>query len=243
MYAIFIKEINTFLSSLIGYVVIAVFLLINGLFLWVFPLDFNILNFSYAGLDSLFVLAPFVFLFIIPAISMRLFSEEKRTGTIELLTTKPLTEIQIILGKYFATIILLIFILIPTLIYYYTVYSLGLPKGNIDTGGTWGSYIGLLFLGSAFVSIGIFISSITNSQIISFILSVFLCGFCFFAFDFIYEFKFFGSFDLFIKSLGINEHYMSMSRGVIDTRDLIYFISFISFFLILTKISIEKRKW
>ena len=243
MYAIFIKELNNFLSSLIGYIVIAVFLLINGLFLWVFPLDFNILDFGYASLDSLFVFAPFVFLFLIPAISMRSFSEEKRTGTIELLMTKPLTEFQIIGGKYLAAIVLLVFTLIPTFFYYYTVYSLGFPKGNLDVGGTWGSYIGLLFLGSAFAAIGLFVSSLTNNQIVSFIVSVFLCGFCYFGFDFIYEFRFLGSFDLFVKSLGINEHYVSMSRGVIDTRDVLYFLSFILIFLLLTKISLEKRKW
>lgn len=243
MYAIFIKELNSFLSSLIGYIVIAVFLLINGLFLWVFPLDFNILDYGYASLDSLFVLAPFVFLFLIPAISMRSFSEERRTGTIELLMTKPLTEFQIISGKYLASIVLLLFTLIPTFFYYYTVHQLGFPRGNLDVGGTWGSYLGLLFLGSAFAAIGIFISSLTNSQIVSFIVSVFLCGFMYFGFDFIYEFRFLGSFDLFVKSLGINEHYISMSRGVIDTRDVLYFISFILVFLLLTKISLERRKW
>jgi ABC-2 type transport system permease protein len=174
---------------------------------------------------------------------MRSFSEEKRTGTIELLMTKPLTELQIITGKYLATIVLLLFTLIPTFFYYYTVHTLGFPAGNLDSGGIWGSYIGLLFLGSAFSAIGLFVSSLTNSQIVAFIISVFLCGFCYFGFDFIYEFRFFGSFDLFIKSLGINEHYVSMSRGVIDTRDILYFLSFILIFLLLTKISLERRKW
>jgi len=243
MFAIFIKELNNFLSSLIGYIVIAVFLLINGLFLWVFKLDFNILDFGYASLDSLFILAPFVFLFLIPAISMKSFSEEKRTGTIELLMTKPLTEMQIIGGKYLATVVLLVFTLIPTFVYYYTVHQLGFPVGNLDVGGTWGSYIGLLFLGSAFAAVGLFVSSLSNSQIVAFIVTVFVCGFCYFGFDFIYEFKFLGPFDLFVKSLGINEHYISMSRGVIDTRDVIYFLSFIVIFLLLTKISLERRKW
>jgi ABC-2 type transport system permease protein len=243
MYAIFHKELHSFFSSLIGYVVIAIFLLINGLFLWIFPLEFNILEFGYASLESLFMLAPFVFLFLIPAITMKSFSEEKRTGTIELLMTKPLTEMQIIAGKYFATIVLLVFSLIPTFIYYYTVYSLGFPKGNLDVGATWGAYIGLMFLGAAFASIGLFVSSITNSQIIAFIISVFLCLFIYIGFDFIYEKSIFVSIDLFIKSLGINEHYVSMSRGVIDTRDVLYFISLILIFLLMTKISLEKRKW
>lgn len=243
MYAIFIKEIKSFFSSLLGYIVVAVFLLINWLFLWIFPLEFNIFRYGYATLDSLFILAPFVFLFIIPAITMRSFSEEKRTGTFELLMTKPLSELQIILGKYLATVVLIIFALIPTLFYYYTISSLSYPPGNVDVGGTWGSYIGLLFLGCAFASVGLFVSANTHSQVVSFIVSVFLCSFLYFGFDFIYEFKFFGSFDLFIKSLGINEHYVSMSRGVIDTRDVLYFLSFISFFLLSTKISLEKRKW
>ncbi len=242
MGAILVKELNSFLSSLIGYIVISVFLLINGLFLWVFPLDFNILDFGYASLDSLFVLAPFVFLFLVPAITMRSFSEEKRTGTIELLMTKPLTEAQVIGGKYLAVVILILFTLLPTLLYYFSVYSLGFPKGNLDAGGTWGSYIGLFFLGSAFAAIGVFISSLTNNQIVSFIVSVFVSGFCYFGFDFIYEFRFLGSFGLFVKSLGINEHYISMSRGVIDSRDVLYFISFILVFLLFTKMSLDKRK-
>lgn len=243
MYSIFKKEINNFLGSLIGYIVISVFLLINGLFIWVFPLEFNVLQFGFASIDGLFMLAPFVFLFLIPAISMRSFSEEKRTGTIELLMTKPLTEMQIILGKYFANLVLIAFSLLPTLFYYYSVYQLGFPVGNIDSGGTWGSYIGLMFLGAAFASIGIFVSSLTNSQITAFIVTVFLSGFLYIGFDFIYQFGFFGSFDLFIKSLGINEHYVSMSRGVIDTRDVLYFISLIAVFLLMTKISLERRKW
>lgn len=243
MIAIFLKELNSFLSSLIGYIVIAVFLLINGMFLWVFPLEFNILDYGYAGLDNLFVLAPLVFLILVPAICMRSFSEENRTRTIEFLMTKPLTEMQIIGGKYLASLVLIILSLLPTLFYYYTIYMLGTPKGNLDVGGTWGAYMGLLFLGSAFAAISLFVSSLTNSQVISFIVSVFICLFLYIGFEFIYEFNIFGNFDLFIKSLGINEHYISMSRGVIDTRDVLYFISIIMFFLLLTKISLERRKW
>ena len=237
------KEFNAFLSSLIGYVVITVFLLVNGLFLWVFASDFNIPDFGYASLEGLFMLSPFVFLFLIPAITMRSFAEETRSGTIELLLTNPLTDLHIILAKYFASLALVIFSVLPTLIYFFSVYQLGLPKGNIDAGGTWGSYIGLFFLGASFVSIGLFSSSVTNNQIISFILSVFLCMFFYIGFDFIYSLDLFGSADLFVKSLGINAHYTSMSRGVIDTRDLIYFISLVAFFILMTKISLESRKW
>jgi ABC-2 type transport system permease protein len=243
MFVLLAKEINTFLSSLIGYIVVTVFLLINGLFLWVFPIEFNILDYGYAGISGLFILAPFVFLFLIPAITMRSFSDEKRTGTIELLLTKPISDMRIILAKYLAGVILVLFSLLPTLVYFVSVYRYGLPVGNIDAGGTWGSYIGLLFLGAGFVAIGLFCSSVTNNQIVSFILAVFLCGFFYIGFDFIHSFAMFGRFDLFIEQLGINAHYVSMSRGVIDTRDVLYFLSLIAIFLLLTKISLEKRKW
>ena len=237
------KEIGSFLSSLIGYIVITVFLLINGLFLWVFQGDFNIFDFGYANLDGLFMIAPFVFLFLIPAITMRLFAEEKRTGTMEMILTKPLTEFEIVMAKYLSGLILVIFSLLPTLVYFFSVYQLGFPKGNLDMGGMWGSYIGLLFLGASFVAIGMFASTLTDNQIISFIIAVFLCGFLYMGFDFIYSFDLFGKIDLLIKSLGINDHYKSMSRGVLDTRDMIYFLGIISFFILLSKFMIERRKW
>ena len=243
MIALLKKEIANFFSSIIGYLVIIVFLLITGLFLWVFPVEFNILNFGFAQMDGLFIIAPFVFLFLIPAITMRSFADEKRTGTIEMLLTKPLSDMKIVMAKFWAAFILLIISLLPTLTYYFSVYQLGFPQGNIDTGGTIGSYIGLLFLGGAFIAIGLFTSSITTNQIISFILAVFISGFIYTGFDFIYNLGWFGNFDLMIKSLGINEHYTSISRGVIDTRDIIYFISVISVFLLLTKLSLQSRKW
>jgi ABC-2 type transport system permease protein len=242
MFTLFLKEINAFLSSLIGYIVVTVFLLINGLFLWVVPMEFNVLDYGYAGIDGLFMLAPFVFLFLIPAITMRSFSDEKRTGTIELLMTKPLSDLQIVLAKYFAGLVLVLMSLLPTFVYFVSVYRLGMPPGNMDMGGTWGSYIGLLFLGAGFVAIGLFCSSITDNQIVSFIVSVFLCGFIYIGFDF-FSFDVFGRFDLFIQQLGINAHYVSMSRGVIDTRDVLYFLSLITLFILLTKMSLEKRKW
>jgi len=243
MFALFRKEFNGFLSSLIGYMVIAVFLLINGMFLWIFPNEFNILDFGYANLDGLFILAPFVFLFLVPAITMRSFADERRAGTIELLLTKPISDFHIILAKYLASLALIVFALLPTLIYFYSVYALGLPKGNLDVGGIWGSYIGLFFLGASFASIGMFSSSITDNQILAFILSVFLSGFIYLGFEFIYSLAWFGNADLFIKQLGMSAHYSSISRGVIDTRDLLYFISLIALFLSLTKLSIASRKW
>jgi ABC-2 type transport system permease protein len=237
------KEISSFLSSLTGYIVITVFLLINGLFLWVFQGDFNILNFGYASLDGLFMIAPFVFLFLIPAITMRLFAEEKRTGTIEMILTKPLTSLEIVMAKFLSGLILVIFALIPTLVYYFSVHHLGLPPGNLDVGGFWGSFIGLLFLGASFVAIGMFASTLTDNQIVSFIIAVFLCGFLYIGFEFIYSLDLFGKVDLFIKSLGINEHYTSLSRGVVDTRDVLYFLGVIALFILLARFSLERRKW
>lgn len=243
MFSLLYKEISSFLSSLIGYIVITVFLLINGLFLWVFEGDFNILNFGYANLDGLFMIAPFVFLFLVPAVTMRSFAEERRTGTIELILTKPLTEFRIVMAKFLAGLILVLFSLLPTLIYVISVYQLGLPKGNLDAGATWGSYIGLLFLAASFVSIGMFASSISDNQIAAFIIAVFLCGFLYIGFEFIYSLDLFGKVDLLIKSLGINEHYQSMSRGVLDTRDMLYFLGVIALFILLSKFSVERRKW
>ncbi len=243
MFTLLRKEISSFLSSLIGYAVIIVFLLVNGLFLWVFPLEFNILDFGFSSIDNLFMLSPWVFLFLIPAITMRSFAEEQKSGTMELLLTKPLTDLEIILAKYLAGLVLVVFSLIPTLLYYVTVYKLGLPPGNIDQGATLGSYIGLLFLGAAFVSIGIFASAVSGNQIVSFLIAVFLCGFAYIGFEFIFNLSVFGSFGLLIRQLGINAHYTSISRGVIDTRDLLYFISLIAFFLMLTRFRLERRKW
>ena len=243
MYALFKKEINNFLSSLIGIMVVVVFLLITGLFLWVFKSDFNIVLYGYASLDSLFILAPWVFLFLVPAVTMRFFAEERRTGTIEILLTKPLSDWQIVGAKYLAGVALVLLALIPTLIYYLSVSHLAMPVGNVDHGGIWGSYIGLFFLSSAFVSIGIFCSSVTNNQILAFILSVFLCGFLYIGLEFIYSMSLFGKVDLFIQQLGMAAHYSSMSRGVIDTRDLIYFLSVIVLFLSLTKLTLSSRKW
>lgn len=242
MYALFKKEINSFLSSLIGIMVVVVFLLITGLFLWVFKSDFNIMSYGYASLDSLFIIAPWVFLFLVPAVTMRFFAEERRTGTIEMLLTKPLSDWQIVGAKYLAGVALVLLALIPTLIYYVSVSQLAMPAGNVDHGGIWGSYIGLFFLSAAFVSIGVFCSSVTNNQILAFILSVFLCGFLYIGFEFIYSLSLFGKIDLFIQQLGMAAHYSSMSRGVIDTRDLLYFLAVIALFLCLTKSSLANRK-
>lgn len=243
MYILFLKELNSFLSSLIGYISIIVFLVVIGLILWVMPLDFNILDYGFAGMDGMFILAPWVFLFLIPAITMKMFAEEKKNGTMELLLTKPLSDLSIILAKFFASLVLVVFSILPTLIYIIAIYQLGAPKGNLDIGGIMGSYIGLMFLGSVFVAIGIFSSSLTNNQIIAFIISVILSAFLYIGFDIINGLGIFGNADLIIKSFGINTHYISMARGVIDSRDVIYYLSAIAFFILLTKISLESRKW
>lgn len=243
MYTLFKKELNGFLNSLIGYIVVVVFLLVIGLFLWVFPLQFNIFDFGYANIDGLFLLGPFVFLFLIPAITMRSFADEKRSGTLELLMTQPLTDLQVILAKFLAGVVLVILSLIPTLVYVYTVYRLGLPPGNLDLGSIWGSYIGLVMLGGAFVAIGIFSSSLSDNQIVSFILAVFLSFFMYIGFEFVYTFVVSGKTGLLIQSLGLTDHYSSMSRGVVDSRDLIYFLSVMALFIILTKVKLESRKW
>ena len=244
MFALFTKEINSFLNSLIGYVVIIVFLLSVGLFMWVFPgTDFNVLENGYATIDPLFLIAPWVFMFLIPAITMKSFAEEKKSGTIEILFTKPLTELQIITAKYLSGVVLVLFSLLPTLVYYYSVSQLGSPPGNIDEGGMWGSYIGLLFLGSAYVAIGIFASSLTDNQIISFIIAIFLCFVIYIGFSSLSSLALFGKADLFVDQLGIQAHYISMSRGVLDTRDIIYFISLTALFIFLTKTVLESRKW
>lgn len=243
MYSLFLKEVRSFLSSITGYVVIVIFLTIVGLFLWVLPGDFNLLDFGYANVDGLFIVAPFVFLFLVPAVTMKSFAEEQKSGTVELLFTRPMSDMQIILAKYFAAVVLVIIALLPTLIYYFSISQLGLPQGNIDSGGFWGSFIGLVLLGASFVSIGIFASSISDNQVISFLFAILISAFAYLGFEFIYSLELFGSIDLFIKNLGMNAHYSSISRGVIDTRDLVYFLSVIIFFIYFTKLVLSKRKW
>jgi ABC-2 type transport system permease protein len=242
MFSIFFKEVNTFFSSLIGYIVISVFLVSIGLFMWVFS-DTSVLDYNFATMDQLFSIAPLVFLFLIPAVTMRSFAEEKATGTIEFLYTKPLTTVEIIGGKFLANFSLVIFALIPTLIYYYSVYQLGSPVGNLDSGSIIGSYIGLFFLSGAFVAIGMFASTLTNNQIVAFILGAFLCFFFHWAFTYVARLPIFTTtFDLFIQKIGINYHYSSISKGLVDTRDIIYFISVIFVFLYAANTVMENKK-
>jgi ABC-2 type transport system permease protein len=238
MFAILKKEFNSFFASPIAYVVIGIFLLMNSLFLWVFEDDFNILNAGFADLNSFFFLVPWVFMFLIPAITMKSFADEYSNGTIELLKTKPISDWQIVFSKFLASLLLIVLAIIPTFTYVYSVYQLGSPVGNIDFGSTIGSYIGLLFLAATYTSIGLFTSTLSKNQIVAFILGVFLTFILFYGCDAIAY-----SLDnnLTIRKIGINEHFKSISRGVIDTRDLIYFISVTAFFLFITKIQLENE--
>ncbi|MGB2683958.1 MAG: gliding motility-associated ABC transporter permease subunit GldF [Olleya sp.] len=237
MLAILKKEINSFFASPIGYLVIAIFLLLNGLFLWVFKGEFNILDNGFADLSTFFLLAPWILIFLIPAVTMRSFSDEKKQGTLELLLTKPITTLQLVLGKYFGALLLIIIALIPTLLYVYTVYQLGNPLGNLDFGSTLGSYFGLLFLVAAYTAIGIFASTISDNQIVAFIIAVFLCLFFYIGFEGIADVISSNT----VEQLGMKAHYKSMSRGVLDTRDLIYFLSITILFIALTKFNIKKQ--
>ena len=243
MFPLFKKELSSFFSSLIGYLTIIVFLILTGLMLWVFKSDFNILDYGFATMDGLFVIGPFLYLFLIPAITMRMFAEEKRNGTMELLLTKPLGEMKLIWAKFLAGFVLVFISLLPTLVCYFSVVSLGDPVGNIDTGSVAGSYIGLLLLGAAFVSIGLFASSITNNQIVAFILAALMSAFMHLGFEAIYHMGFLGNSDLFVRSLGMSYHYESISRGVVDSRDVIYFASVTALFMMATRIVLQSRKW
>ncbi len=243
MFTIYGREIRGFFSSLTGYVVIIVFLLLNSLFMWVFSGQMNILENGYASLDTLFSLAPWVFLFLVPAISMRMFAEEKRSGTLELLFTRPVTEFEIVVAKFAAAWTLVILSIVPTLLFYISVYLLGSPPGNLDVGGTWGSYIGLVFLGGIYASIGVFSSSLTENQIVAFILAVLFSFLFYLGFSFISSLASSGEWVSMIEKAGIDYHYQSVSRGVIDSRDMVYFLSVIFLFLFLTKTSLQSRKW
>lgn len=232
------KEINEFFSSLTAYITVSLFLITMGLFLWIFP-ETSILEYGYASLETLFSVAPWVFIFLVPALTMRFFAEEKRMGTLELLLTAPVSKWELILGKFLAGALLILFCLLPTLIYYYTVYELGEVKGNLDSGAIAGSYLGLLLLGMVFCAIGLFASTLSSNQVVAFMLAVFLCFFFWYGFDSLSQVASLGSIDFLLVQLGLHEHYVSISRGVLDTRDLVYFASLIFFFLLLSKLRLE----
>jgi ABC-2 type transport system permease protein len=243
MWVLFQKEVSAFFSSLEGYLIVIVFMLINGLFMWVFPGGNNILEGGYSTIGSLFEISPWIFLFLIPAITMRSFSEEKKSGTLDVLFTRPISMIQIVMAKYLAAVALAIIALIPTLIYYISVIKLGSPEGNIDHGATWGSYIGLVLLAASYASIGIFSSTLSENIIVSFVSGVFLCFIAFSGFNYIGNLFSAGFAGTVFINLGIDAHYRSISRGVIDSRDLIYFLSVIAVFTLLSNLKLNSKRW
>lgn len=243
MKALYLKEIRSFLGSTIGYAVIGIFLVLNSLFLWVFSFGTNVLDGGTADLVSYFSIAPIIFLILIPAITMRSFSEEKRTGTIELLFTRPLSDLQIVLAKFFAGLSLVLLAIFPTLIYYISIHFLGDPVGIIDDGVTVASFIGLCFVGAAFVAIGIFVSSLTSNQIVALLLAVFFSWFAFLGFDLLATYSQFGGLDIVIRNLGVMEHFTSIQKGVLISTDILYFFSITIIFILATKLSLQSRKW
>lgn len=242
MIRIFYKEFNSFLNSIIAYVVIIVFLTAIGLLTWVFP-ETNVLNYGFSDLETLFTFGPYVLMFLVPAITMRMFAEEKKSGTLELLFTKPLSDLEIISGKFLAGFALVIFSILPTLLYYLSIYNLGNPPGNIDTAGVVGSYIGLILLGGVFTSIGLFASSLNDNQVVSFILAIFLCFILYYGFQSIASINTWGQFSSLIEQLGILYHYNFMSKGLVDLRNLVYFGSVIALMMLLTRFVLSSRKW
>jgi ABC-2 type transport system permease protein len=234
------KEINQFFSSLTGYIAVILFLLINGMFLFLLQ-DSNIFDFGYASLDKFFELAPWVFIFLVPAVAMRSFSDEFRTGTFEILKTKPVTSLQIVLGKYFSVILVVIIALIPTLLYVFTIKTLSVT-GAIDKGGIAGSYLGLIFLSAVFSAISICCGSFTSNAIVSFLISAFMCLVLYFGFNAISSISVFsGNADYYIEMLGIDFHYQSISRGVVDSRDLTYFLSLIILSIFITQKKLKSK--
>lgn len=231
MRALYFKEIRSFLSSIIGYIFILIYLIASGLFHWVISENTNLLEGAEADLIPFFNLSPWIFLILIPAITMRSIAEERRTGTIELLFTRPISDLRILLAKYFASVTLLVIALIPTLVYYISMHYLGNPVGVMDDGSTITSYIGLILLGATFVAIGIFASALTSSQIVAFILAMFLCWLFFQGFDLIGSFNLMGKFDSVTQYCGMTIHYDGIKKGLINTKDVLYFISVIVLFI------------
>lgn len=239
MLAIFKHEIKSFFTSPIGYLVIGLFLTLNGLFLWVFKGPFNIFEYGFADLSTFFLLAPWVFLFLIPAITMKSFSEEKKLGTLELLFIKPISMGQTVLGKFLGTFVLGLIALLPTLLYAYTISRLGTTVGNLDTGLVIGSYFGTIFLMACYTAIGLFASTLSNNQIVAFLIGLVLCFLLYYGFEGLSTSIVGGPTSVFVQSLGMKHHFESIARGVLDTRDLIYFISLTLFFLFLTAVQLK----
>lgn len=242
MLRIFLKEINSFLDSLIGYAVVVVFLVAVGLLMWVFP-ETSVLDYGFAEMDTLFTLGPFVFIFLVPAITMRSFAEERKMGTLEWLLTKPVSEGDLVLGKFLAAVCLVVLALAPTLIYYVTLYQLGNPVGNVDTSGVIGSYLGLILLGAVFCALGILASSLVANQIVAFLLAALLSFLLFSGFESMAALIADGSIALLVRQVGIQYHFESLSRGLIDSRDVVYFFALGGVLLLGAKTVLSSRSW
>ena len=242
MFAIFKKEIRSFFTTPTGYLVVGLFLLLNGLFLWVFEGPYNVLNYGFADLSNFFNMAPWIFLFLIPAISMRSFSEERKLGTLELLYIKPISLWQTVLGKFLGTLALVLIALVPTLIYVYTIHELGTTPGNLDLGLVWGSYFGMLFLVITFSAASLFVSAMSENQIVAFLIGVLTCFMLYYGFDSMASLFENGTWAYYIESLGMKAHYEDMSNGVLDTRNLIYFASVGYLFLLLTQVYLKNLR-
>lgn len=241
MLAIFKREITSFLTSTSGYLVMGIFLVLNGLFLWVFKGPYNLFEYGFADLTAFFMLAPWIFLFLIPAIAMKSFSEEKKIGTLELLLIKPITVPKLVLGKFFGILGLAIVTILPTLLYVLCISELGAKTGNLDMGLVVGSYVGILLLLGTYSAIGVYASTLSDNQIVAFLLALLLCFIAYYGFEAISATIATGSLALLISQLGIEAHFEQIGRGVLDTRDLVYFISSIIFFLFLTTTQLKNR--
>ena len=239
MFTILKKELRAFFGNATGYIVVGIFLTLNGLLLRIIPGEYNILDAEYANVDGLFYLAPWLFLFLCPAITMRSFAEERQTGTWELLKAKPLSDWAIVMGKYFASLLLVVISLLPVITYYFTVSYIAEPEGNVDAGAFWGSFIGLIFLAVIYVAIGVFASALSRNQVVAFIIAIVLSFFMLYGFSLIAGIFSAGNIAEIIENIGIQKHYNSMSRGVIDLRDLTYFFITSFVFLFLTERKIK----
>lgn len=239
MWNLFVKEINTFFNHPTGYLLLTAFLIAVGLVVWVFP-ETSVLEYGFADLEALFIYTPFIFVFLVPALTMRMIAEEKKSGTWELLITSPLSNCQIILAKYCAALALVVLALLPTLIYYYSIYQLGDPVGNLDSAGFFGSFIGLILVGAVFAAIGLFSSSVTEHQITAFVIGVFIGFFLYFGLSALASLQR-NNLALFMEELSLSYHYTSLGRGVIDSSNLLYFFSLVGIMLVLTGINIKRK--
>jgi len=239
MTRIFLKEFNAFLDSLIGYLVIGVFLVAAGLLMWVFP-ETSVLDYGYADMDTFFSFGPFILIFLVPAITMRSFAEERKARTLELLLTKPVTDWGVVLGKFLAAFFLVLLALVPTITYCFTLYQLGDPQGNLDAPGIVGSYMGMVLLGGVFCAIGIFASSLTPNQVVAYIIAAFLCFFFYSGLDSLSQLLQDGTW---VRQFGVTYHYESLGRGLVDSRDLVYFFSLCGAMLLGAKTILSSRSW